>query len=551
MQLILLDPKRQRLYLRFGCLVCLLCLLVTVLINKTVESRIMDLGIVSLSHNTVSGVLMSVSLFTCLLLIFVDWQRGYRIAVFFQLIMLISSTMQTFVVGNVGALPGVVTGILSQGVLRLIRNQVRRSEQFSTTSAITDAPNLRGLERDLERRLFKKQDGWLLNIYLSRFRALHDSLGYTYANQVLTLVIHRLTEILPEDGVVADITGAQLCVILPAEADPEQWAAKALALLEEKIFLRENGHQRECYLSVYIGIAGFAADADNSQDLIKYAGTAMRYARQRGQTKILRFSQELAKEINREAELEDIVKQALLKDWFYMVYQPQYVIANHHLRGFEALLRLRLPDGTMVSPGEFIPVAEGSQLIFGIEDYTLRRAMEQFKTACRQENFIVSVNISARSMSNPEFPDKVGRIMEEIDFPRDRLELEITEYSFAVSKKQTIDNIKRLNDLGVLIALDDFGTGYTSLEQLLKLPVNLLKIDKSLIDNICNDPLNLDFVKAIIYMGHLMNCKVLSEGVEDEDQLQLLLKQECDYVQGFVWGRPLEFAQAAKLLGQA
>ena len=155
-----------------------------------------------------------------------------------------------------------------------------------------------------------------------------------------------------------------------------------------------------------------------------------------------------------------------------------------------------------------------------------------------------------------------------MDFPAGRLELEITEYSFAQSQEQTISNIKALHELGVLVALDDFGTGYTSLEQLLKLPVNLLKIDKSLIDNICDSRLNLDFVKAIIYMGHLMECEVISEGVEDTDQLELLplmaqFRREYYLVGGtaialhighrrsvdFDMFKPMEFEQAERLLG--
>ena len=218
-------------------------------------------------------------------------------------------------------------------------------------------------------------------------------MGYTYGNEALCIVDERLRQLLPEGGFLANITGPELGVILPLENNPEQWAAKAVAELEKKLLLKVEGHQLEHYLSVYVGIASFPEDAVESQELIKATSVTLSYARRRAQNKVLRFSQQIADAIYREAELEALIKRGLAEDWFYMVYQPQFVIHNHKLRGFESLLRLRLPDGTMVSPGEFIPVAESSQLIFAIEDFTLRRAMGQFRAASRLISFCPSMSL--------------------------------------------------------------------------------------------------------------------------------------------------------------
>ena len=138
-------------------------------------------------------------------------------------------------------------------------------------------------------------------------------------------------------------------------------------------------------------------------------------------------------------------------------------------------------------------------------------------------------------------------MIDETNFPAENLEIEITEYSFAESRDITIDNILTLRTLGVQIALDDFGTGYTSIAQLMKLPVNLLKIDKSLIDELESDPVMTDMVDSIIYMGHIMDCEVISEGVESESQLEILKEHKCDFIQGFVWGKPLPFEEAKAL----
>ncbi len=251
----------------------------------------------------------------------------------------------------------------------------------------------------------------------------------------------------------------------------------------------------------------------------------------------------------RREEIQRITKDSLENDYFYLVYQPQFVAENHTLRGYETLLRCKLPDGTFIPPSEFIPAAEMSELIIDIDDYVLRRAMNEFVDVVKRSSkkFTLSINVSAKSMASAGFADKLKGIIEQTGFPADQLEIEITEYSFSESEEKTFANINALRDMGIQIALDDFGTGYTSLSQLLKLPITLLKIDKSLIDDIEQSRLDRDFVDSVIYMGHLMGCEVISEGVESEGQLKMLRAHNCDYIQGYVWSKPLEYADAVAL----
>ena len=162
-------------------------------------------------------------------------------------------------------------------------------------------------------------------------------------------------------------------------------------------------------------------------------------------------------------------------------------------------------------------------------------------------NLVVSVNVSAKNIAAVGFPDKIKEFLAETGYPAKNLEIEITEYCMVSSLNITIANIEALRAIGVQFALDDFGTGYTSLNYLSQLPVNLLKIDKSLIDNIETDSQQCEFVNAIISMGHLMGCEVISEGVENEQQLSRLSENACDYIQGYVWGRPLDYDIAKSL----
>lgn len=175
--------------------------------------------------------------------------------------------------------------------------------------------------------------------------------------------------------------------------------------------------------------------------------------------------------------------------------------------------------------------------------------MNEYKEIVLNSNkdLIISVNISAKNIGSLGFTEKVQNILNETGFPAKNLEIEITEYCFVQSLEITISNIKKLREMGVQLALDDFGTGYTSLSYLAKMPINLLKVDKSLVDDIESNSKSRDFVNAVISMGHLMECEVISEGVENEKQIDLLHTQECDFIQGYVWGKPLDYEVAKKL----
>lgn len=251
---------------------------------------------------------------------------------------------------------------------------------------------------------------------------------------------------------------------------------------------------------------------------------------------------ELERELQRRAHIESVIHEALHNEYFFMMYQPQYYIKDHSLRGYEALIRLRLPDGTFMSPGEFIPLAESTGLIVEIDNYVLEHSMAQFVTKLSSDKkVLVSVNISARTISDAGFVKKVMDCITKTGFDPKALELEITEYSFADDNKQTIENILELREKGINIALDDFGTGYTSLSQLIQIPFDLLKIDKSLVDDIEKDKVKRDFVKSVIELGHLVESEVIAEGVEKDEQIDILKERGCDFVQGYLWGRPMNF----------
>ena len=227
---------------------------------------------------------------------------------------------------------------------------------------------------------------------------------------------------------------------------------------------------------------------------------------------------------------------------------PQFSTAEKKLRGFETLLRLRDGEGKSLSPAEFIPAAEKNDLILEITEWVMNNALKTFAPIVKDSDIIISVNVSSKNMESGTFVEEVKAALEKAKFPPKNLEIEVTEYCLLQSFDKTIENIKALREMGVQVALDDFGTGYSSLSYLEKLPINLLKIDKSLVDDIEKNFKSQQFVSAVIYMGHLMGCEVVCEGVESEGQLRLLKNNKSDFIQGYIWGKPMDFEKAKELI---
>lgn len=220
------------------------------------------------------------------------------------------------------------------------------------------------------------------------------------------------------------------------------------------------------------------------------------------------------------------------------------------MRGFEALARIKDSDGNFVSPGEFIPVAEKVGLIDKVDGMVFKKAAAFFSSLVKKSglDLTLSLNASARHIMKNGFVDEIRELLENSSISPDQLEIEITESILIDSADKALQCINELRDMGVKLAIDDFGTGYSSLSYLNKIPANLLKIDKSFIDKINANESSKQYVAAIISIGHIMGLDVISEGVEDDEQIEALRSIGCDYVQGYVWGRPMMAEDAEKLV---
>lgn len=520
----------------------------TMVINRTRFE--LPLGNSIIRTETLCGIIQSGIFLVCIFSVLIDHKVGMIHSAVVFAIQVISSGFNGIVAHTLGILPGVFNAITSFFALYLIARQLAKSERESYTDMVTGLMNRRAFEELLAWKASGKQSGHVVYFILNNFRMINENLGHRYGDMVLKEVANRIKEALGDKGTVSKNDGAEYLILLNDRANPVDIIDKIMKKVGEKLVVTKGGIDVNYFLTGAAGVVSFPQDSRDAATLLKHADIAMVDAKHKGAGQITFYDENLANGVAHRQEVESKIKDALENNYFYLVYQPQFKLEEKKLRGFETLIRMNAPDGKNLNPGEFIGVAEKTDLIHKIDEYVLKRAMWEFGSIIKNatDDIILSINVSAKGMAIAGFADTVKQIISETGFPANNLEIELTEYSFSESPEITVENIKILKEIGVKIALDDFGTGYTSLVQLLKLPIDLLKIDKSLIDDIETSQQNQDFIDSVIYMGHIMDCEVISEGVETEEQLAVLKSHKCDFVQGYVWGKPLAYEIAAGMV---
>ena len=305
-------------------------------------------------------------------------------------------------------------------------------------------------------------------------------------------------------------------------------------------------------LTASIGIALYPEDGGDLETLCKSADAAMYRAKQEGRQCYRFFTQEMQAHSARNLQLVNALHHALERNQLHIYYQPQVALHDRHIIGAEALLRWQHPELGMVSPAEFIPVAEGSGLILPIGEWVLRCAVRQAR-AWMDEGFgplIMAVNLSAVQFRHPDLPELVTRILDEEGLPPEYLELELTESVAMHNPQGVIAVMNNLHERGVRMSIDDFGTGYSSLSYLKKFKVYKLKIDQSFVRDISTDPEDKAIVSAIINLAKSLGLQTIAEGVETEGQLAFLREQGCDEMQGYLFSKPVLARQFEALLKQ-
>ncbi|MCW8327377.1 EAL domain-containing protein [Photobacterium sp. SDRW27] len=388
----------------------------------------------------------------------------------------------------------------------------------------------------------------LLYIDLDNFKNVNDSLGHDVGDRLLKEVAQRLQQACREVDLIARISGDEFCIIVNEVVDNDcagKVAQRCLQLISEPV----EFEGRKLVPSCSIGIAHYPLDGETHQTLLKAADTALYEAKELGKNRYAFYNEELTTKAEYRFKVEQYLREAIEKQQLSLVYQPQVDITSGNIVGVEALSRWYHPLLGQVSPVDFIATAESIGMLPLLTEWVLHTACEQL--ACWKHSGLtsvrVAVNISPSHFLDKDFVPLIARVLEKTGILPDDLELEVTE-GVVQTNQQNLFVFEQLKELGVKLAIDDFGTGYSSVASLKHLNIDVLKIDKYFIDDILTDHKTRLLVNSMIDMGHNLGHKIIAEGVEKHEQLELLQKLGCEIGQGYLFSNPVSADEMSQLL---
>lgn len=430
-----------------------------------------------------------------------------------------------------------------------------RLNHLTNFDLLTNLPN-RLLFRDrlglaISRAPWHKRSVGVLLFDLDRFKVVNETLGQAMGDFLLKAVSERLSATVREGDTVARLGDDMFGLILDDLAQPADSFRVSQKILDSlgKPFQLKG---QEIFVSASIGIAIFPNDGDEIDLLMKHADTAMYRAKEQGGNNYQLYAPAMNQHATKRLALENNLRRALERGEFLLYYQPKVDLTTGRIVGMEALIRWKSPEAGMVSPAEFIPLAEETGLIVPMGEWILRTACAQNKAWQKQGLPFVrmGVNISVRQLQRQNLIAIIAHVLNETGLDPNYLELELTESIIMKSNESTMAELRELNLGGIEISIDDFGTGYSSLSYLKRLPIDTLKIDKSFVQEVTTDPDDAAIVAAIITMAHTLKLKVVAEAVETVEQLEFLRGLKCDQMQGYLFSKPLPAEEITRLLAE-
>ncbi len=387
----------------------------------------------------------------------------------------------------------------------------------------------------------------VLFLDLDRFKNINDSLGHPCGDELLILVARRLEGCIRQTDMVARFGGDEFAILLDAIENPSD-AIRVAEKVQQEISAPFKLHNHEAVTTASIGVALSTSDYAEAEDMIRDADTAMYRAKDSGKARYEIFDTAMHTRAVTLLRLESDLRRALERNELCVYYQPIVSIATGELHGFEALVRWQHPERGIISPDQFIPLAEETGLILTLGFDVLREACKQLRTWQQQSlsdrNLTMSVNLSGKQLSQADLIERVEGVLHETGIDPWQLKLEITESVVMENAELAAVTLARLRGLGVRLSIDDFGTGYSSLSYLNRFPVDILKIDRSFVSRLDQGDENVEIVKTIVTLAGNLGMQVIAEGVETEDQLQQLRRLKCQYGQGYLFSRALSATDA-------
>jgi len=429
-----------------------------------------------------------------------------------------------------------------------LKESERELEYLAHHDPLTQLPNrlllMSRLEHSIEQAARQNCQIAVLMLDLDRFKDINDSFGHLAGDDLLQMVALRLKSRLRAVDTVCRLGGDEFVVLLDKMAHPESAARIANDIIDTLNIPCQLTNGSEVLIGASLGIALYPDHGTTAAELIQHADTALYLAKNEGRNCFKYFSESLTLAVRERINIECRLRKALLNNEFQLFYQPQIEFGSGKVVGAEALLRWQSETGELILPSKFIAIAEETGLISPIGTWVLKEACEQGRRwiDAGLPPFRIAVNLSAQQFMHTDICSLVEQTLQASGLPAERLELELTESLLMKREKEAVNILSCLHNLGVHLAIDDFGTGYSSLAYLKSFPLDVLKIDKSFIDDIPRDNDDMEITATIIAMAKTLRMRVIAEGVETQEQIEFLSSRNCDFYQGYYTSKPLPAA---------
>jgi diguanylate cyclase (GGDEF)-like protein/PAS domain S-box-containing protein len=460
------------------------------------------------------------------------------------------------VLSNEGELEGRI--IAAQNVAERKRAE-QRIRYLARTDSLTKMANRMQFQHQLQQGIAraKRTGQYLALIYMDvdRFKDINDTFGHGAGDTSLEIFAQRIMSELPDGAVAGRLAGDEFAVMLSGFermeglSDAVSETAEALLTTIGRPFHVQG---EEIFITTSMGVAQYPDDGDNVIDLIRNGDAAMYQAKRAGGNCVERYSSDINTAAVERLMLKSKLRRAFEREELRLHYQPKYSLETGRVEGAEALVRWNLPERGLVYPSDFIPLAEETNLILQVGDWVLNRVCEDYRLWQRSlpSPGRISVNLSLKQLRQQKFLERVRTVFKLHGVSPTCLELEITETTLMDDADRTIKILDALYGMGLHLAIDDFGTGYSSLSALQQFPISTLKIDKSFVRDVATDKDDATIVATIIKMARSLKMDVVAEGVESQEQLEFLRAHKCDYVQGHLFGDPMNAEGLLELLSE-
>jgi diguanylate cyclase (GGDEF)-like protein/PAS domain S-box-containing protein len=434
-----------------------------------------------------------------------------------------------------------------------IMQKQREIETLSYHDKLTNLANRSSFLNTLDKLIAQKSRKGarfvLIYLDLDDFKEINDTIGYEAGDKILRYFAKRIKNSLRKEDIVARIGGDEFAIILSDLETPEEALYVARKIIDQfnKPFKIDN---RQFTITTSMGIAIFPDDGNDDKKLLAAADLALHRAKENGQSQFAFFEPEMQEKALKQFQIREELKDAIKNQSFILHYQPKIDLQTQQIIGFEALIRWKHPKLGLIPPNDFIPIAEKCGVIIPMTEWICHEVGQAYDRF-RQEgytNISIAVNISAKHFQTRRLIDLIEATIHNSSIGYQHLELEVTESALMEDLETAKEQLHALHQLGIKVALDDYGTGYSSLAYLKHLPIDILKIDKSFINGLANDPKDRAIVETTIKMAHSLGMKTVAEGVEEAEQITYLEEMGCNYIQGYFYAPPLSEEDAMKLL---